>query len=125
MQKICFIGNYVKQFYKMNQIIEYIVQINTLNYNSQCIYTKKKLLHDTYDIQHIIFFKKLHVILHKIPNYLSQVDNKIGDKDFFLFNFWDELQDNTYFDDIKKDIQVKYVKLTDNTYQISTPVKIH
>ena len=70
-------------------------------------------------------FKKLHVIPHKIPNYLSQLDNKIGDKDFFLFNFWDELQDNTYFDDIKKDIQIKYVKLTDNTYQISIPVKIH
>ena len=110
----------------MNQIIEYIVQINTLNYNSQCIYTNKKLLsHDTYDVRHTIFFKKLHVILHKIPNYLSQLDDKIGDKDFFLFNFWDELQDNTYFDDIKKDIQIKYVKSTDNTYQISIPVKIH
>ena len=42
----------------MNQIIEYISQINTLNYNSQCIYTKKKLLsHDTYDIRHTIFLK--------------------------------------------------------------------
>ena len=66
----------------MNQIIEYIVQVDTLNYNYQCIYTKRKLLsHDTFDIRHIIFFKKLHVILHKIPDYLSQLDNKIGDKD--------------------------------------------
>ena len=74
----------------MNKIIEYIVQINSLNYNSQCIYTKKKLLsHDTNDIRHIIFFKKLNVILHKIPNYLSQLENKIGDKEFFLFSFWD------------------------------------
>lgn len=108
----------------MNKIIEYIVQINSLNYNSQCIYTKKKLLsHDTNDIRHIIFFKKLNVILHKIPNYLSQLENKIGDKEFFLFSFWDELQDNTYFDDIKKDIQIIYIKLTDNIYQVRTLVK--
>ena len=81
----------------MNQTIEYIVQINTLNYNSQCIYKKRKLLsHDTYDIRHTIFFKKLHVILHKIPNYLSQLDDKIGDKDFFWFDFCDELQDNLF-----------------------------
>ena len=72
----------------MNKIIEYIVQINSLNYNSQCIYTKKKLLsHDTNDIRHIIFFKKLNVILHKIPNYLSQLENKIGDKEFFFLVF--------------------------------------
>ena len=39
----------------MNQIIKYIVQINTLNYNSQCIYTKKKLLsHDTYDVSEFL-----------------------------------------------------------------------
>ena len=72
----------------MNKIIEYIVQINSLNYSSQCIYTKKKLLsHDTNDIRHIIFFKKLNVILHKIPNYLSQLENKIGDKNSFCLVF--------------------------------------
>ena len=38
----------------MNQIIKYIVQINTLNYNSQCIYTKKKLSHDTYDVSEFL-----------------------------------------------------------------------
>ena len=41
----------------MNEIIEYIVQINCLNYNNQCKYIKKKLFsHDTDDISHIIFF---------------------------------------------------------------------
>ena len=108
----------------MTEIIEYIVQINSLNHNNQCRYIKKKLLsHDTHDMKHIIFFKKLHVILHKIPKYLSQRDSKIRDRDFFLFNCWDELQDDTYFDDIRKGIQIKYVKLTNNICQIGVPVK--
>ena len=102
-KKYILLKNSIKQFYKMNQIIEYIVQINTSDYNSQCIYTKRKLLsHDTFDIRHIIFFKKLHVILYKIPDYLSQLYNKIGDKDFFLFKFWDELQDSTYLMILRK-----------------------
>ena len=46
----------------MNQITEYIIQINCLNYNNQFKYIKKKLLSvDSSDISHIIFFKKLHV----------------------------------------------------------------
>ena len=36
----------------MTEIIEYIVQINSLNHNNQCRYIKKKLLsHDTHDIR--------------------------------------------------------------------------
>ena len=108
----------------MNEIIEYIVRINSLNYNSPCKYIKRKLLsHDTHDIKHIIFFKNLHVMLYNIVDYLSQLVNKIGDKDFFLLKFWDKLQENTYFDHIKNVIQIKYIKLTNNIYQISVPVK--
>ena len=79
--------------------------------------------HDADDISHVIFFKKLHVIFYKIPSYLAKLDNKIGDKNIFLFNFWDELYDNKYFDDNKALIQIKYVKLTNNIYQIRVPVK--
>ena len=108
----------------MAEITEYIVQTNSFNYNNQCRYIKNKLLSNgTYDIRHIIFFKMLHVILHKIPKHLSQLENEIGDKDFFLFSFWDELQEKIYFDNIGKDILINYIKLTNNTYQRSTPVK--
>ena len=78
------------------------------------------MAHMIYDI---IFFKMLHVILHKIPKHLSQLENEIGDKDFFLFSFWDELQEKKFFDDIGKDILINYIKLTNNTYQRSIAVK--
>ena len=65
--------------------------------------------------------KKLHVIFYKTASYLAKLGNKIGDKDILLFNFWDELYDNKYFDD--KNALIKYIKLTNNIYQIRVPVK--
>ena len=63
----------------MSQITEYIIQINSLNYNKQCRYVKKKLLSvDSCDISCIIFFKKLNVILHNLPDYLAELDIKIA-----------------------------------------------
>ena len=42
----------------MVEITEYIVRTNSLNYNNQCRYIKKKLLsNDTFDIRHNIFLK--------------------------------------------------------------------
>ena len=67
--------------------------------------------------------KKLHVIFYKIASYLAKLGNKIGDKDIWLFNFWDELYDNKYFDDKNALIRIKYIKLTNNIYQIRVPVK--
>ena len=40
-----------------------------------------------------------------------------------MFNFWDELYDNKYFDDKDALIRIKYIKLTNNIYQIRVPVK--
>ena len=52
----------------MDKITKYIVQINCLNYYNQCKYVKKKLLSvDFRDINRIKFFKKLQVILQKLP----------------------------------------------------------
>ena len=73
---------------KMSQITEYIVQINTRNYNSQCKYIKKKLLSvDSHDISRIIFFKKLHVIIHNLPGYFTELDIKIDEQVQRWFNF--------------------------------------
>ena len=74
----------------MNQITEYIIHINCLNYNNQCKYIKKKLSSvDSSDISHIIFFKKLHVIFHRLPGYLAELHIKVNERGQHLFNLFD------------------------------------
>ena len=111
----------------MDKITEYIVQINCLNYNNQCKYVKKKLLSaDFCDINYIMFFKKLQVILQKLPVYLTEIDIKINEEGNHLFNFFYELDDRSYFKNSKDTegfIRVNYIKLSNNLYQISVAVK--
>ena len=108
----------------MSQITEYIIQINSLNYNKQCRYVKNELLSlDTSDISRIIFFKKLHVILHNLPYYLEELDIKIDEKGQRWFTFWDELHYDSYIHDNNGVIRLKCIKLTSNIYQIRVPVK--
>ena len=65
----------------MSQITEYIAQINTRNYNSQCKYVKKKLLSvNSCDISRVIFFKKLRAILYNLPCDLTGLNIKINEK---------------------------------------------
>ena len=111
----------------MDKITKYIVQINCLNYNYQCKYVKKKLLSvDFRDINRIKFFKKLQVILQKLPVYLTEIDIKVNEEGNHLFNFFYELDDRSYFKnskDIEGFIRVNYIKLSNNLYQISVAVK--
>ena len=49
----------------MKKIIEYIIQINSLNYNKICKYVKNKLLSiEICDITDIMFFQKVQIILN-------------------------------------------------------------
>ena len=111
----------------MDKTTKYIVQINCLNYNNQCKYVKKKLLSvDFCDINYIMFFKKLQVILQKLPVYLTEIDIKINEEGNHLFNFFYELDDRSYFKNSKDTegfIRVNYIKLSNNLYQISVAVK--
>ena len=111
----------------MDKTTKYIVQINCLNYNYQCKYVKKKLLSvDFRDINRIKFFKKLQVILQKLPVYLTEIDIKINEEGNHLFNFFYELDDRSYFKNSKDTegfIRVNYIKLSNNLYQISVAVK--
>ena len=51
--------------YKIDYLKEFIVNFNKLSYNNQCDYIKNKLLSlDLYEIQFIMFFKKLHVFFN-------------------------------------------------------------
>ena len=51
--------------YKLDYLKEFIENFNKLSYNKQCDYIKNKLLSlDLYEIQFIMFFKKLHVFFN-------------------------------------------------------------
>ena len=113
--------------YKMNKIRQHIIQINCLNYNRQCNYIKKKLLSvDFHDIDHIMFLKKLQIILQELPVYLKDINIKINESDNNLFNLFYDVDDRSYFKDskdVRGFIRVNYVKLSNNIYQISVAVK--
>ena len=110
----------------MNKITVYIVQINSLNYNKQCKYVKNKLLSiKICDIKDIMFFKKVQIILNKLPIYLKEIYIEINQKGNHLFSFFRELNDRSYFiddKDIRRFIKVNYIKLSDNMYQIDVLV---
>ena len=58
--------------YKIDYLKEFIVNFNKLSYNNQCDYIKNKLLSlDLYEIQFIMFFKKLHVFFNDLPSHLK------------------------------------------------------
>ena len=113
----------------MNKLIEYIIQINTLNYSKQCEYIKNKLLSiNIYDISYIMFLKKVDVIFKKLPDYLKDINIGKNKKGTHFLNFFKKLDDRSYCEDdnsdsIKGFIKVDYVKLTDNIYQIDSLVK--
>ena len=111
----------------MNKITEYIVQINSLNCDKQCKYVKNKLLSiEIWNITDIMFFKKVEVILEKLPIYLKEMDIEINQEGNHLFNFFHWLDDRSYFIDdkaIRGFIKVTYIKLSDNMYQIDVLVK--
>ena len=73
-----------------------------------------------------MFFKKLQVILQKLPIYLTELDITINQEGNHLFNFFHELDDRSYFidsQDIRGFIRVNYIKLSDNIYPITVLVK--
>ena len=111
----------------MNKITEYIVEINSFNYNKQYKYVKNKLLSiDICNITDIMFFEKVQVILKKLPIYLKEIDIEINQEGNHLFNFFHGLDDRGYFKDSEKIrgfIKVNFIKLSDNIYQIDVIVK--
>ena len=73
-----------------------------------------------------MLFKKVQVILKKLPIYLKEIDTEINQEGNHLFNIFHELDDGSYFidnKDIKGFIRVNYIKLSDNIHQIDVIVK--
>ena len=108
----------------MDEINDNILKINCLDYNEQCLCIANKLLsYNPIDITLTIFFKKLYVILKRLPEISKKFDDKIGEKVEIFFNFWPDFEDNTYFYDNRGYIRLKYVKLTKDDYILRIPTK--
>ena len=108
----------------MYDISEYILEIRCLNHNNLKEYLENKLLSiDPFDITYTVFFKKLYVLLQNLPEYLNELDLKINkNKDHFV-NFWTDFLDNMYFYDTKGYIRINCLKLSNNGYLVSIPIK--
>ena len=103
---------------------KYILQIRCLNHKDLSEYLKNKLLSiDPEDITHIVFFKKLYVILLNLPCYLTELNMKINESKEHFVNFWSDFSDNNHFYDTRGYILKNCIKLTNNGYIVSIPVK--
>ena len=108
----------------MYDISEYISEIRCLNHNNLKEYLENKLLSIyPFDITYTVFFKKLYVLLQNLPEYLNKLDLKINkNKDHFV-NFWTDFLDNKYFYDTTGYIRINCLKLSNNGYLVSIPIK--
>ena len=108
----------------MYDISEYILEIRCLNHNNLKEYLENKLLSIyPFDITYTVFFKKLYVLLQNLPEYLNKLDLKINkNKDHFV-NFWTDFLDNKYFYDTTGYIRINCLKLSNNGYLVSIPIK--
>ena len=69
------------------------------------------------------FFKKLYVILLNLLCYLKELNLKINKSPESFREFWSDFNDNRYFYDTRGFMRIKYVKLSNNGYLVSIPVK--
>ena len=69
------------------------------------------------------FFEKLYVLLKRLPEFLKELDDKIGANVDIIFNIWSNFEDKIYFYENKGYIRLKYVRLTKDSYMIKIPTK--
>ena len=122
--KICDQNVFSTQYIKMYDISEYILEIRCLNHNNLKEYLENKLLSIyPFDITYTVFFKKLYVLLQNLPEYLNELDLKINENKDHFVNFWTDFLDNKYFYDTKGYIRINCLKLSNNGYLVSIPIK--
>ena len=64
------INNYIK----IDYLIKFIEKFSCLTYNNEYEYLKNKLLSlDLFEIQYIMFFKKLHVLFNNLPSHIKKI----------------------------------------------------
>ena len=54
--------------------MKFIEKFSCLTYNNEYEYLKNKLLSlDLFEIQYIMFFKKLHVLFNNLPSHIKRI----------------------------------------------------
>ena len=71
----------------MEEINKHIKKINSLSYNAQCKHVKTKLLSfKTKDVPYTMFFKKLYILLDKLPWDLKKANIEIRVRKVLFIN---------------------------------------
>ena len=77
----------------MEEINKHIKKINSLSYNAQCKHVKTKLLSfKTKDVPYTMFFKKLYILLDKLPWDLKETNIEIDVLRCFLLIYGIDLK---------------------------------
>ena len=95
----------------MDYLTNFCDEINRSNYYNQSEYIKNKFLSlDLYDIQYILFFKKLHVLFDDLQSHIKKI-NRDDWRD--IYNFSIELADyDGYFNETRGYIHINFEKIT-------------
>ena len=71
-----------------------------------------------------MFFKKLYILLDKLPWDLKETNIEIGVRKVLFINLWDRFEEeNKYFYEDIGLIKIECIKLPNNTYLVAIPVK--
>ena len=71
-----------------------------------------------------MFFKKLYILLDKLPCDLKETNIEIGVRKVLFINLWDRFEEeNKYFYEDIGLIKIECIKLPNNTYLVAIPVK--
>ena len=60
----------------MNYLENFIKKFYNLTYKEQCKCIENKLSFDLCEIQFIIFFKNLHVLLNELPGHINKISKE-------------------------------------------------
>ena len=63
------------------------------------------------------------MLLKRLPEFLKELDDKIGTNVDIIFNIWSNFEDKIYFYENTGYIRLKYVRLTKDSYMIKIPTK--
>ena len=111
---------------KMEEINKRIKKFDSLSYNAQCKHVKTKLLSfKTKDVPYTMFFKKLYILLDKLPWDLKETNIEICVGKVLFINLWDRFEEEKkyFYEDIGL-IKTECIKLPNDTYLVAIPLKI-
>ena len=106
----------------MNYLENFIKKFYNLTYKEHCKCIENKLLSfDLYEIQFIIFFKNLHVLLNELPGHINKISKE---NKRYIYNFSGVLENNDgYFCVTRGFVHINYKRLPDNIYSVQIPIK--